>query len=77
MQCLRQKTTALNVLKRLRFDSSVDKKSRTTPKFAAVLSALAFAGQLVYAVIVLLLSLNVMPESNTPVPPPDFLESLT
>ncbi len=37
-----QKTTALNVLKRLKFDSSVDKKLRTTPKFAAVLSTLAF-----------------------------------
>ena len=72
-----QKTTALNVLKRLRFDSSVDKKSRTTPKFAAVLSVLAFAGQLVYAVIVLLLSLNVFPADNTSAPPPDFLESLT
>lgn len=78
-----QKTTALNVLKRLRFDSSVDKKSRTAPKFAAVLSTIAFAVQLVYAVIVLLFSLNVFPENrtsvedHTSVPQPDFLESLT
>ncbi len=72
-----QKTTALNVLKRLKFDGTVDKKSRTTPKFAALLSSAAFAVQLVYAVIVLLLSLNVFPADNTSAPPPDFLESLT
>lgn len=62
-----QKTTALNVFKRLRFDRSVDKKSRTAPKFAAVLSTIAFAVQLVYAVVVLLFSLNVFPENHTSV----------
>lgn len=78
-----QKTTALNVLKRLKFDSSVDKKSRTAPKFAALLSTLAFAVQLVYAVIVLLFSLNVFPENHTSVEDhtsvslPDLFENLT
>ncbi len=78
-----QKTAALNVLKRLKFDSSVDKKSRTIPKFAALLSALAFVIQLVYAAVVLLLSLNVFPENHTSVenrtsaPTLDFSESLT
>lgn len=82
-----QKTTALNVFKRLKFDSSVDKKSRTTLRFATLLSTLGFSVQLVYAVIMLLLSLNVFslngfslnvkPNNDTSKPPPDFLESLT
>lgn len=78
-----QKTTALNINERLKFDSSVDKKLRTAPKFAAVLSAIAFAVQLVYAVVVLLFSLNVFPENHTSVEDhtsvslPDFFESLT
>lgn len=84
-----QKTTALNINERLKFDSSVDKKSRTAPKFAAVLSTIAFAAQLVYAVVVLLFSLNVFPENHTSVEnhisvedhtsvsQPDLFESLT
>lgn len=63
-----QKTTALNLIKRLRFDNSLDKKSRTTPKFAALISTLAFVVQLAYSVIMLLFALDVLSScKSTPV----------
>ena len=72
-----QKTTALDVLKRLKLDGSVDKKSRTAPRFAVLLSALGFVLQLAYIIVLLLLSANVASKNDTSAPSPDFLVSLT
>lgn len=72
-----QKTTALNVLKRLKLDGSVDKKSRTAPRFAALLAALGFVLQLAYVIGLLLLSANIASKKETSAPSPDFLVSLT
>ena len=72
-----QKTTALNVLKRLKLDGSVDKKSRTAPRFAVLLAALGFVLQLAYILGLLLLSANIASKKETSAPSPDFLVSLT
>ncbi|MCM1165845.1 MAG: hypothetical protein NC299_11065 [Lachnospiraceae bacterium] len=74
-----RKTTALNLLKRLKFDETVDKKSRSTPRFAALLSAIAFAVQLAYGVVLLLSALNVSPStgSTSVSSEPFVLEELT
>lgn len=51
-----QKTTPVNLIKRLKSDREQDEKVRSTPRFCALLAGAAYIVQLVYAVIVLLFS---------------------
>lgn len=50
-----QKTAALNINKRLKFDSAIDKRDRNVPKKAAMTFGAACLIQLVYSVVLLLI----------------------
>lgn len=71
-----QKTTPLNLIKRLKADSEQSEKIRTTPRSCALLAGAAYVVQLVYAVIVLLFSAGVF-DTHKSVEPDFMLTSYT